>query len=103
MKRVGIIGGIGPESTVEYYQYIIAGYRERTNDGSYPSIVVNSVDLDRLVRWINADDMNPFTDYLVSEVERLERAGASVVETKEGANLTLTILRDPEGNPFCIG
>jgi hypothetical protein len=29
MKTVGIIGGIGPESTVEYYQYIIASYRER--------------------------------------------------------------------------
>jgi Glyoxalase-like domain len=31
------------------------------------------------------------------------QAGASVVETKEGANLTFTILRDPEGNPFCVG
>lgn len=75
MKTVGIIGGIGPESTVEYYQSIIAGYRERTNDGSYPSIVINSVDLDRLVKWINADEMGPFTDYLVSEVDRLQRAG----------------------------
>ena len=75
MKTVGIIGGIGPESTVEYYQYIIAGYRERKNDGSYPSIVINSVDLDRLVKWINADEMGRFTNYLVSEVQRLERAG----------------------------
>lgn len=74
MRTVGIIGGIGPESTVEYYQYIIAGYRERTTDGSYPSIVLNSVDLNRLVKWINADEMTSFTDYLVSEVERLERA-----------------------------
>jgi aspartate racemase len=74
MTTVGIIGGIGPESTVDYYQYIIAGYRERTNDGSNPSIVINSVDLDRLVKWINADEMEAFTDYLVSEVERLERA-----------------------------
>ncbi|MDX6399442.1 MAG: hypothetical protein QOF27_48 [Gaiellaceae bacterium] len=37
------------------------------------------------------------------EVERLERAGASVVETKQGANVTFTVLRDPEGNPFCVG
>jgi predicted enzyme related to lactoylglutathione lyase len=43
------------------------------------------------------------TDDRESEVSRLERAGASVVETKEGANLTFTILRDPEGNPFCVG
>jgi predicted enzyme related to lactoylglutathione lyase len=43
------------------------------------------------------------TDDREAEVARLERAGASVVETKEGANLTFTILRDPEGNPFCVG
>lgn len=43
------------------------------------------------------------TDDREAEVERLERAGASVVETKEGANLTFTILRDPEGNPFSVG
>jgi aspartate racemase len=73
MKTVGIIGGIGPESTVEYYQYIIAGYREQRN--SYPSIVINSVDLQRLVDWLNAGEMDQFTDYLVNEVQRLERAG----------------------------
>jgi predicted enzyme related to lactoylglutathione lyase len=38
-----------------------------------------------------------------AEIERLERAGASVVETKQGANFTFTVLRDPEGNPFCVG
>lgn len=38
-----------------------------------------------------------------AEVARLERAGASVVETKQGANVTFTVLRDPEGNPFCVG
>ena len=43
------------------------------------------------------------TDDREAEVKRLVRAGASVVETKEGANLTFTILRDPEENPFCVG
>ena len=45
------------------------------------------------------------TDDREAEVTRLVRAGASVVETKEGAgaNLTFTILRDPEENPFCVG
>lgn len=45
MKRVGIIGGIGPESTVEYYRLIIASYRERKQDGSCPSVIINSIDL----------------------------------------------------------
>ena len=71
MKTVGIIGGIGPESTIEYYRFIIAGYRQRKGDASYPSIIINSVDLNRLVKWINADQLDPFTDYLVKAVEAL--------------------------------
>lgn len=76
MKTVGIVGGIGPESTIEYYRFIIEAYRQRRPDGGYPAIIINSVDLDRLVKWINADELDPFTDYLVSGVERLARAGA---------------------------
>jgi predicted enzyme related to lactoylglutathione lyase len=38
-----------------------------------------------------------------AEIERLTRAGASVVETKQGTNIAFTVMRDPEGNPFCVG
>jgi predicted enzyme related to lactoylglutathione lyase len=38
-----------------------------------------------------------------AEIERLAGAGASVVETKQGTSITFTIMRDPEGNPFCVG
>jgi aspartate racemase len=75
MKTVGIIGGIGPESTIEYYRLIIAGYRQRQADNSYPSIVINSVDLNRLLDWMKADQLPAVTDYLVSEIEKLARAG----------------------------
>ena len=40
VKTIGIIGGIGPESTIQYYRSIIASYSERIPDGSYPSIGV---------------------------------------------------------------
>jgi predicted enzyme related to lactoylglutathione lyase len=43
------------------------------------------------------------TDDREAEIERLTGAGASVVETKVGTNVTFTIMRDPEGNPFCVG
>ena len=75
MKTVGIIGGIGPESTIEYYRFIVDGYRTRQLDGSYPSIVINSIDLSKLIRWMNADELDAVTDYLVAEIEKLERAG----------------------------
>ncbi len=38
-----------------------------------------------------------------AEIERLTGAGASVVETKVGTNITFTVMRDPDGNPFCVG
>ncbi len=43
------------------------------------------------------------TDDREAEIERLIAAGASVVETKVGTSVTFTIMRDPDGNPFCIG
>jgi predicted enzyme related to lactoylglutathione lyase len=43
------------------------------------------------------------TDDREAEIERLTAAGASVVETKQGTNVTFTIMRDPERNPFCVG
>ena len=43
------------------------------------------------------------TDDREAEIVRLTAAGASVVETKVGRNTKFTIMRDPEGNPFCVG
>jgi len=76
MKTVGIIGGVGPESTIEYYRLIIAAYREQQPDGSYPSIIINSVDLNRLIAWVGANELEALAAYLVAEIERLHRAGA---------------------------
>src|SRR2546421_5349698 len=79
MKTVGIIGGIGPESTIEYYRFIIEGYRKRQTDGSYPSIVINSIDLNKLIGWMNAGELDAAADYLSVEIEKLARAGVDFV------------------------
>jgi len=75
MKTVGIIGGIGPESTIEYYRGIIAVYRERQTDGSYPAIILNSINLTLMVGWITANELEKVTDYLVNGLQTLARAG----------------------------
>jgi len=75
MKTVGIIGGIGPESTIEYYRGIIAVYRERQTDGSYPSIILNSINLRVLVGLITANELDQATDHLINELQKLARAG----------------------------
>jgi len=43
MKTIGIIGGIDPNSTIEYYRLMIASYREQKPDSSYPAIVSNMI------------------------------------------------------------
>jgi len=73
---VGIIGGIGPESTVQYYRSIIASYREHKTDGSYPEIIVNSVNLREMLGYIEANDLKGVTDFLLREVVKVFRAGA---------------------------
>lgn len=76
MKTVGLIGGVGPESTIEYYRFIIDAYRERTQDDSYPSIIINSVDVNKYVALATANQFDKFASELVIEVDRLTRAGA---------------------------
>jgi len=76
MKTLGIIGGLGPESTVDYYQRIIALYRERTGDGSYPHFIIISVDLKKGLDFMAADDLGSMAVYLLEEIRKLARAGA---------------------------
>jgi aspartate racemase len=76
VKTAGIVGGMGPESTIEYYRSMVALYRERSGLGRYPSIVLNSIDLKRVLDGIAAQDLEGVTAYLVGAVEALARAGA---------------------------
>ncbi|MEA2173938.1 MAG: aspartate racemase [Blastocatellia bacterium] len=76
MKSVGIIGGIGPESTIEYYRLLIARYRERAGDGSSPSIIINSIDVKMLLDLMERGELDRVAEYLSVEVQRLARAGA---------------------------
>src|SRR2546425_804933 len=76
MKTLGIIGGLGPESTVDYYQRLIALYRERTRDGSYPEFIINSVNLTKGLNFMDAGDLAGMADYLLEAIGKLARAGA---------------------------
>jgi aspartate racemase len=76
VKTLGIIGGIGPGSTVDYYQTIIELYRARKADGSYPPILINSIDLQRVLASVGARELDALTAWLLTELEKLEQAGA---------------------------
>src|SRR5690242_8509497 len=77
MKTLGIIGGVGPESTIDYYGRIIARYRERTGDGRYPKFLINSINLKRGLDFMEANNLSGMADYLAGEIDKLARAGAT--------------------------
>src|SRR6266567_6089364 len=76
MKTLGIVGGLGPESTLDYYRRTIELYRERQRDGSYPQFIINSVDLKKGLDFMAASDLAGMADYLLEGIGKLARAGA---------------------------
>ena len=78
MKTLGIVGGIGPESTIEYYRFILDGYRARVPDGSAPHLIIDSIDVNRGIAMLDANDLAGLTNYISASVDRLARAGAEI-------------------------
>src|ERR1051326_5080948 len=74
-KTLGLIGGTGPEATIEYYRLLIAKYRELA-DGNSSSLILNSINITPLLEWMTAGELGKVTDYLVAEFEKLHKAGA---------------------------
>lgn len=76
MKTLGMIGGLGPESTVDYYRLIVATYREQRPDGSYPVMIINNIDLQKILAFMGARDYEGLTGKIVRELEKVKKAGA---------------------------
>lgn len=76
MKIIGMIGGIGPESTIDYYKRLLDGAQKRKPGGPAPSIIINSIDLQKGLDLLGASKLNELAEYIVPEVMRLHRAGA---------------------------
>ena len=76
MKILGIIGGTGPESTIDYYRGITESYFSRLGDGNYPQIIINSVNLKKLVDLVTAGKLTELADFLLLEIQRLAASGA---------------------------
>ena len=76
MSTVGIIGGIGPESTIEYYRKIISAYLKSNANGNYPRIIINSINMTKMLDLIANNQLEQVSAYLASEVRKLSEAGA---------------------------
>ena len=73
MPTLGMIGGLGPESTIDYYRRILEAW-EREEPGTAPSIIIDSLDVRRALRLVETD-RPALVEYLLASLRRLAGAG----------------------------
>ena len=78
-KRIGILGGMSPESTVTYYEHITRTYTERLGDYGYPEILIYSVSFQEYVDWPNQDRWDLVAEGLSQAGQKLVEAGADML------------------------
>ncbi len=77
MTTVGLVGGLGPESTIDYYRRILDAWAAH-DPSSSPPIVIDSLDPTQALKLV-ATDRAAFSDYLLGSIRRLARAGVDFI------------------------
>ena len=76
MKTIGIIGGLGPEATIDYYKEIINAFKNEKGDLDYPEIVIYSVNMANFIGLMREQKYEQATAYISEKIECLRQAGA---------------------------
>ena len=76
VKKLGIVGGIGPESTLDYYKGINVGYAQRICGGGNPPMIIDSLNLTDMYAFAANKQWPEFTERLVGSVRNLVAGGA---------------------------
>ena len=75
-KKIGIIGGLSPESTVSYYLHITRSFVEQFGNYSYPEIIIYSVNLENYHKWREENRWDLITNDMIAIAKKLKIAGA---------------------------
>lgn len=76
MQKIGIVGGLGPESTLDYYKGIIQAFAQTSGGYNYPQIFIHSLSLGQVLEMLAAGAWERLADLLVDSLQALHRAGA---------------------------
>jgi aspartate racemase len=76
METIGVVGGFGPESTIEYYRMLIAAYQRHAGKKTLPHIFINSIDVYKALAMVEAGQLTELADYLAAAIQQLADAGA---------------------------
>jgi len=78
MKKIGLVGGIGPASTIDYYNGLIKITRDTFGEKIYPPIVIDSVDLHTATEYYVKSEWQNSADLMIESINNLARAGAKI-------------------------
>ncbi|HEX3028519.1 MAG TPA: amino acid racemase [Clostridia bacterium] len=76
MPRIGMIGGLGPESTLDYYKLLIEKHRKELGDGINPEIIIYSMDMYKFLEMMNGKQWDAAASWILNGLEVLHKAGA---------------------------
>lgn len=79
MKKIGLVGGTGPESTLMYYKELNTGIDEATGGKNMPEIAIESVNFRKAWELVSAGQNKELADYLSEKVHNLAAGGAEVI------------------------
>lgn len=79
MKKIGIIGGIGPESTIAYYRMLIKLFRSKLDTNQYPEILLQSIDMTEMLDYVFKNQLDELVEFLKSKIEILEQSNIDYV------------------------
>jgi len=76
MKKIGIVGGMAPESTAEYYRIITTLCRQRGMGYRYPVIIVYSLNFQEFIGLVESGNLPEVINLLCEAIDSLSHAGA---------------------------
>lgn len=79
MKTIGIIGGLGPPSTVKYYEWLNEGVQQALGGAHSARIILTSVDGEDIKNFRLSGDVEAEGDFYAREARRLQQAGADFI------------------------
>jgi aspartate racemase len=80
MQKVGIVGGMGPESTVDYYQSIISKFQEKIGSKEdLPELFINSINMYKMFNLLMNGQTEELINYLAEAVQNMKNIGCDFV------------------------
>ncbi|MCA6925697.1 aspartate/glutamate racemase family protein [Pectobacterium versatile] len=79
MKKLGLIGGIGPESTLLYYRKLVYEAQRRVGPAFFPNLTIESLNVFDVLALCRNKDYAALVDYLMAGINNLTAAGVDIV------------------------